>query len=161
VESNIDWRVTEALTLSASATYTDAYLTKTYCLDPSDLTTCTPSGTQLPITPRLKANGIARYDFKWGDYTSHVQGALVYNGAAWPALVSSDRANLGEMPAYVTADFSAGIGLNNWSLELYVDNAFDEHGQNDRFIECSICQAQVYITPIEPRLIGLKFAQKY
>ncbi len=165
MESNLDWRVNEALTLSVSGTYTDAYLTKDYCLDntPCDPTEIpdAPKGTQLPITSRFKGNALARYEFHWGDYNAHVQGAAVYNGSEWPALIASDRATLGKIPDYVTADFSAGIGLNNWSLELYIDNAFDSHGQTQRFDECAICNAQVYVTPIEPRLIGLKFAQKY
>ena len=165
IESNVDWLVSEAFTLSAAATYVDAYLTKDYCLDS---TPCTPGetpdaakGTQLPVTPRFKANAVGRYEFRWGDYNGHLQGALVYNGSAWPALIASDRATLGKMPDYFTADFSAGIGLNNWTLELYIDNAFDSHGQNNRFDQCAICTAQVYVTPIEPRLIGLKFAQKF
>jgi outer membrane receptor protein involved in Fe transport len=86
---------------------------------------------------------------------------MVYQGSAWPALIASDRATLGKMPDYVTADFAAGIGLNNWTVELSVQNAFDAHGQNDRFVECAICTTQVYVTPILPRLISVKFAQKF
>ena len=165
LESNVDWRVSDAFTLSAAATYVDPELTKDYCLDSTPCapgeTPDAPKGTQLPVTPRFKANTIGRYEFGIGSYRGHLQGAMVYQGSAWPALIASDRATLGKMPDYVTADFAAGIGLNNWTVELSVQNAFDAHGQNDRYVECAICTTQVYVTPILPRLVTLKFAQKF
>jgi iron complex outermembrane receptor protein len=53
--------------------------------------------------------------------------------------------------------------VNNWTVELAVENAFDSRGQNDRYTECSteLCQAQVYVVPIQPRLISIKFGQKF
>jgi len=167
VESNVDWLIRDGLTLSASGTYTDPELTRDYCLD---FTPCKPGetpdaakGTQLPITPRFKANAIARDEFKLWGANAHVQGALVYQGSSWPALIASDRAVLGKLPDYVTFDISAGIEVRNWTLELAIENAFDAHGQNDRYTECSteICQAQVYVVPIRPRLISIKFGQKF
>ncbi len=165
IENNIDWRINENLTLSAAATYVDAELTQDYCQDASPCTDTSTidaaKGTALPITPRFKANTVGRYEFDVLGYKAHLQGAAVYQGSAWPALIASDRATLGKMPSYVTADFSAGIGLNNWTLEIFADNAFDSHGQNDRYVECAICTAQVYVTPIMPRVVGLKFGQKF
>jgi outer membrane receptor protein involved in Fe transport len=167
IESNIDWLIRDGLTLSAAATYTDPELTRDYCLDstpcnPGEVPDA-PKGTQLPITPRFKANGVARDEFKLWGTDAHVQGALVYQGSSWPALIASDRAVLGKLPDYVTADFAAGIDVSNWTLELAIQNAFDAHGQNDRYTECSTgtCAAQVYIVPITPRLISIKFGQKF
>ncbi len=162
-ETDLSLRPDEHWTLSAAATYTDAQLTKDYCLDPSDPTSCATSGTELPITPKFKANGTARYEFPVGGVKAHLQGAVLYQSSDWPALIASDRAVLGKIPGYATADFAAGIERDNWSLELSLQNAFDERGQNDRFTECAtgVCDAQVYITPIRPRLVALRFGQKF
>ena len=163
VETDVSLRPDPHWSFTAAATYTDAQLTKDYCLDPSDPTSCAASGTQLPITPKFKANGTARYEFPLASLNAHVQGSVIYQSSAWPALIDSDRAVLGKMPGYATADFALGVDKDNWSLELALVNAFDERGQNDRFDGCAteVCSAQVYITPIRPRLVSLKFGQKF
>ena len=167
VESNVDWRATENLTLSAAATYIDAILTQDYC---QDSLPCMPAstidaakGTALPVTPKFKANAVARYEWSWDDVASHIQGALVYQSSVWPALIASDRAVLGKLPAYTTVDLTAGGVWNNWSFELSIANVFDERGENTRFTGCAtaVCSAQVYTVPIRPRLIGLRIGQRF
>jgi hypothetical protein len=76
-------------------------------------------------------------------------------------LFASDRAALGKMPGYATFDLVAGMDFDNWSAEIGATNLFDSHGQNDRFMECAVCAAQPYITPIQPREIFIRFGQKF
>ncbi len=196
VESDVTWRPIAGLTLNASGAYIDAKLTKDYCgvNDPvthDPITDCSnplviggaqaPSGTQLPITPKFKANATARYEFPLGPVDAHVQGALVYQGASWadlrihaPDLYNNDRivrASLGEQRSYATFDFSAGIAKDSWTLELAVLNAFDKRADLYRFGECTpqVCAAQpavgspgeTYILPNQPRTIALRFGQKF
>ena len=166
VETEVNWVPLDGLNISGGGAYTDAKLTKPYC---SDVTApCTspqaPTGTQLPITPKWKANVTARYEWPAAyDLKAHVQGSLVYEGERWADLRTSERSILGRMPSDTTFDFAAGVERNNWRLEAYVKNAFDERGQENRYAECAIavCGPQTYIVPIKPRLIGIRFGQSF
>ncbi len=164
IESDFSWRPVQHFTLSGSAAYTHAELTQDYCQDTNN---CVPpsaaKGSQLPVTPKFKANGTARYEFSAGPLDAHLQGSVVYQSSAWPDLIATDRAVIGQMPAFTTADFEAGVGRDNWTVELSLLNAFDSRGQNNRYTECSAanCAPLVYVTPIRPRLVAVKFGQKF
>jgi outer membrane receptor protein involved in Fe transport len=74
------------------------------------------------------------------------------------------RDELGQMPSYTTADFSASVEKNGLTLELFLDNAFDERGVTSRYAECDIekCgQIAVYNVPVQPATVGLKFSQRF
>ena len=187
VEVEVNWRPTDGLTIFGSAAYTDAKLTENYCGtllpngDPE--TTCadpqSPAGTQLPITPHFKGNVSARYNFPIGEFDAHVQGSLVYQGSTWADLrihapnpvtgvETLIRENLGRNDSYATVDLVAGVKRGNWHVEVFAKNLFDERGDLSRYAECTIqvCAGdpvfqQVYIVPIRPRLIGIKFGQEF
>jgi outer membrane receptor protein involved in Fe transport len=189
VESDLNWRVTDHFDVTAAGAYTDARLTTPYCgatlPDGTPITVCpgpadplppqAPSGQQLPVTPKFKGNLTARYTWDWGDWKAHLEGVVVYQAAAWADLHSYERALFGEMPAFTTADFSFGVEHNKMSMELFAKNAFDERGIISRGSECTvatdffkgggvqipICGNAVYSFPVRPRLIGLKFGQKF
>ncbi len=168
VETDLTWRAADGLTFSGAAAYTDAKLTKPYCPDLLVNPSCTnsagaPTGTQLPITSKLKANATARYEWNVGPYRAHVQGAVVYQDASWTDLRIDERNIIGRLPAYTTADFTAGVARGNWTLEAYLKNATDERGEVTRFAECatSVCGPQTYIVPIRPRLVGIRFGQTF
>lgn len=171
VESDIQWAVNYNFTLTASAAFYDAKLTENYCgfTDAAGrpVTVCAnpqaPDGTQLPITARFKGNLVGRYAFDWGDYSGHVQGAVVHEGERKSDLRLAQRAILGDLPAYTTLDFSVGLGRDNWKLDFYLRNATDKRGEVSRFAQCaeSVCGAQTYIIPIQPRTFGVKFSQEF
>ena len=177
-ESNLTWVATDHLTLTAGGAYNDAKLTVPYCgvedASGNPITQCpgpldpagplAPKGQQLPVTPPFKGNATARYTFDIGDWNAHAQGSLVYQGASWADLRTVERAIEGQMPAYTTADFTFGVERNGMEIELFVKNAFDSRGNVSRYTECTIgvCGfTDVYAVPIVPRLIGLKFGQKF
>jgi outer membrane receptor protein involved in Fe transport len=172
IESDVSWLVVENLTLSASGTYVNARTTNAYC----DLNTTTqqithdcadpeaPSGTPLPVTPKLKVNGTARYKFDVADYQSFIQGAIIHQSSATSALQTYQESLLGNVPHFTTFDFSAGTGMNNWKVEAYVENAFGKQGQLARVTECesaAICYADYHVYPIKPMNFGIKFGQKF
>jgi outer membrane receptor protein involved in Fe transport len=164
IEANTIWKANDNLTIDAAAAYTDAELAQNYCKDPACLGgVLAPKGQELPITPRFKTNATARYDFIVDEFKAHVQGSLVYNGSAWDDLRTVERAIIGKTPAYTVFNFNAGIGRDNWTLELSVENLFDERAQLYRYSECTpgVCGAQTYIIPNRPRTIGLKFGQSF
>ncbi|MEQ1930298.1 MAG: TonB-dependent receptor [Parvularculaceae bacterium] len=187
VETDVTIVPNDTFSLSMSGAYNNAKLTKDYCLfanpqfdcslpgpapafDPN--ATLAPDGTRMPISPKFKANIIGRFDFSLCTLDAHIQGALVAQTKARSDLRVLNASILGDQPGYASVDFSAGIGRNNWSLEIYADNVFDERGEVGRFAQCdeTICGdeldvtssgGRVYTIPIKPRFVGIKFSNKF
>lgn len=170
VESDLEWAVTRSFTLSASLAYMNAKLTQEYC---QDVTKCgidptyekyAPNGEQLPVTPKVKGNITARYNFPVFQYTGYVQGSAEYVGARWADLRLVARQELGQEPAYAIADFAAGLQIDKMTAELYVSNAFNRLAVIDRYAECDALTCgpiNIYTVPNQPRTIGLRFGQKF
>ena len=170
VESDLQWAVNHNLTLSASATWLHTELKTNACNKASDQADCGPlqdnilaaAGTRLPVSPRVKANLIARYQFPLGGLDGHLQGAMVTQTDVVPVLETANAQILGNQPAYSSFDFTGGVARGNWSAALYIDNAFDKRGEASRYSACTptICTSP-YVWPIRPRSIGLNFSQKF
>ncbi|MGH9641440.1 MAG: TonB-dependent receptor [Terriglobales bacterium] len=185
IESELLWRATAGLTLSASMTALDAKTTRTVCTFVSASNTCTepvlihnpdgsvavalpnsiqaPSDSRLPFSPRFKGNLIARYQFGVGQFDAHVQGAVVAQSDVLPQLAVAFNQLVGDQPGYASANFAAGLRRQHWQTELYVQNAFDRRGQAGRYTECypGTCPAGPYVVPIAARLIGLTVSERW
>jgi outer membrane receptor protein involved in Fe transport len=168
IESDFSWRATEALSLTAAGSYVDAQLDEDYCNDKLTNPTCSgslqaPAGTQLPITSKIKANATARYEWDAGDFHAHVQGAWVYQSKSYADLRTVERDIIGALPSFSSFDFTGGVKRDNWFVEAFLKNAFDERGNVTRYAECAtqVCGAQTYIVPIKPRTIGIRFGQNF
>ena len=170
-EADVAWQPMAGLTLAAGAAYTDAKLTENYCgfLDAqgNPVTQCAapqaPSGTELPVTPKLKANATARYEFPIDDYDVHLQAAWAYQGSSWPDLRIDERSILGKQKAFATVDVSAGLERDAWSMEFSILNAFDERGDLQRFSQCTagVCGGTTYIVPTRPRTFSLRLGRSF
>jgi iron complex outermembrane recepter protein len=176
IESDVTWAPTSDFTLSTSGAFNNARLTEVYCgdLDPvtgKPDTSCTapygplqaPAGQELPSTPRFKGNLTARYEFDFFSLPSHFQGSAVYQTSSWPDL-RNIRTLLGRMPGFISFDFTLGAQLHdNTSIELGVQNAFDERGELYRYAACTtqVCGYEPYVLPIKPRVFSLTLAQKF
>ncbi|HEY6641212.1 TonB-dependent receptor [Povalibacter sp.] len=161
IEMDLAWAASEILTLSGGMSYLDAKLTEDYIPDPEEPPTAS-DGTQLPITPEFKANLTARFVFPVGQLNGSFQGSAVYQGSSWSDLQDADRAALGKQPSYTIADFSAGVGRDSYTVELFVNNAFDERAEFYKFAACAtdVCTIP-YIVTNQPRTVGLRFGQKF
>jgi iron complex outermembrane recepter protein len=174
LESEIEWAVDDHLTLSVAGTGLLRVETTSLFCKPSKLgvpqSTCTgdeidsPAGTQLPVTPKIKVNGTARYGFNIGEYRSFGQVSLAGQSSTTYSLENT-AALVGNSPTFTTVDFSAGTALNNWHLEAYIENAFDRRGELGRNSECAdkanYCSLNAHVYPTKPRQFGLKFGQKF
>jgi iron complex outermembrane receptor protein len=169
VESDLEFAVTEGLTVSGGFSLLDAKLTQEYCDNP---TAClvpgyeqyAPAGTRLPVTPKLKADLTGRYTFPVGSYKGNVQASAVYVGARTADLRQAAAIALGTEPSYAVADLSAGLERNGLTYQLYINNALDKRAVLDRYAECDVLscgQIAVYNVPNQPRTIGVKFGQKF
>jgi iron complex outermembrane receptor protein len=166
-EFQFQWLPLDDLMLTGSGAYTDAELTSDYCGD-ATVHSCpgsaqAPAGTQLPITPLWKLNATARYEFMVGNLNAHVQGSVVHQSGTWSDLRIAERALLGKNQPFSTFDFTTGVEQDNWTLELSVQNLFDERGQLGRYAECTpgTCGFEPYILPTQPRTVGITFGQKF
>ncbi len=189
VETDVDWLVDDHLSIAGSATAVDANLTTKVCgvVDPvteQNVTVCpgpldpnppwAPANTQMPVTPKYKGNITARYQWNMDDFLVHLQGSLSGQSSSWADLrveapnpvtgvETPIRAALGKQPGFAQVDLTAGVERDSWHAEVFVENLFDERGDLFNFPMCTtqVCEHQVYTTPITPRLIGIKFGQKF
>jgi iron complex outermembrane recepter protein len=170
VESQLEWLALDNLTLSASATYVDAKTTQDYCnlnADEGVSHNCTdpvaPSGTQLPVTPKIKSNLTARYKFTVNDYNDFLQAVVIHQGTSTSVLNVEKNDLMGDLPQFTTLDLSAGMGKDNWKVEVFVNNVFNELGQLGRIAQCTndYCYENYRVYPIKPQLFGIRFGQKF
>jgi outer membrane receptor protein involved in Fe transport len=178
VEVSFAGQVTPEFGVTGGFTYTDAESKKFCGADATGkiITSCTDSaavilgGAQLPYTPKFKGEISARYNFDWMGWASHAQATGTYQSSAQAGLRQVDIPLLGEMPSFGTIDLSLGGTKDNWSVEFFAKNLTDERGQLNRYTPCtiSVCGATfpgvprgLYITPIQPRLFGVRVGQKF
>ena len=177
IEGELSWLATEGLTLSLSGTYVNAQTSTRYCPQPNGVVTqdCPAagsgedgaakanSGTQLPVTPKFKGNVSARYEFMAGEFKSFAQGTVFQQSSSTFSLEQDHNAWVGDTPGFTTLDLSAGFGKDNWKLEGYMQNVFDQRGELGRFSQCNtqFCNEHARVYPIKPQFFGIKFSQNF
>ena len=174
LETDLEFAVTQNLTVTGGLSALDAKLTQTFCgipatcaapgFDPSTYEQYAPSGTRLPVTPKWKGNITGRYTFPIGSYKGNVQASAVYVGERTSDLRTLAANALGDMPSYTVVDLSAGVEMNSFHYGIYLNNAFDKRAVLNRYAECDVllCGAiSQYIVPNQPRTVGVKFGQKF
>ena len=174
VEGDISWRLGDHLTLSGAGTYIDAKLRTNFCnldADNNILPDClvaagdvsASKGTRLPIQPKLKVNGTARYDMAFGDVKAFLQGVVLHQSGTRTYLADNDAAILGPTKGFTTFDFSGGLARNNITLELFIQNAFDKRGILSKNTVCvpDYCGAYARSYPVKPQIFGIKVGQRF
>ncbi len=171
VESELHWLPLEGLEVVASGTYVNARTTTEFCdLSPTTqqvTNSCpdptAPTGTPLPVTPRMKGTLTARYTFDLAGYETFVQGDAIHQSSARSYLETNYEEAAGELPQFTTFDFATGFGKANWKLQAYINNAFDELGQLNRTAACAnvYCYENYHVYTIKPQTFGIKFGQKF
>jgi len=168
------------LALTAAGSYTDAKTRQNLCAADDPTYTCTgdgnfiaaPAGTRLPITPRFKVNGTARYSFPVSTYKAYVQGVVAHQSSASSDIrtaavqtgtgdIVNPAAQNGRLAAYTTTNFAVGTEISGFSLEAFVQNAFDVRAELSRFQECGSCSQRVYVVTNTPRTIGIRAGTKF
>ena len=184
LETDVRWLATYNLAITGGAAFYDSKLTKDYCgavspITGEAITDCpagssvdgidfpdgpeAPAGTRLPVTARFKGNLTARYSFDlWGGQ-AFWQAAVVHQGSRRVDLRVAQNDTVGDLKAYTLADFSVGFNRNNWSVDVFLKNAFNNRAQLARFAECKIetCGAEPYTVVTQPRTIGVRFTQDF
>jgi iron complex outermembrane receptor protein len=182
IEAQLDWLATDRLRIGAAAAYYDSELTEDYCDadagdgdDDGDVTECfvdedtqetivkAPTGTSLPLTPKFKANLIARYSFPLGSFDAYTQSALTYQDSASSALETEDNEILGDIPSSTYLNLAFGIEKEKWGLELFVSNATNEDAPLGINTECatSVCGVQPIAVRARPRTFGIRYSYDF
>lgn len=152
------------LSLTSAASYTDAYLTKDYFFGK---TLAAPKGETLPFTPAFKGNVVGRYVWSWNGVQMHAQVAETYQSSSWNNFQSSFRSILGRRNAFGTTDIAFGGERGGKTFEAYVSNLFDRRGINQKGPECNITycgnskDGNIYVNTVQPRLVGVRFGQRF
>jgi iron complex outermembrane recepter protein len=174
-EADFSFRIVDGLTLSGSGTYIDAKLDTDFCgLDrtnnqvdrigaPCTLGVLAGEGTRLPVQPKFKGNLSGRYEFDAGKNKSFVQGTILYQSGTRSYLTDGEFAALGPTRKFTTFDFSAGTKFGEFSVEAFIQNAFDKRGTLTINTVCvpGICGGGARNFPIKPQIFGIKVGQKF
>ena len=155
------------LVLTGAAAYTDAKTRNALCTTlvcpagagADDI--LAPKGTRLPITPRFKITGTARYTVPIGSARAYVQGLVTHQSSASSDLRVAKAEALGRLKAFTYGNLSVGAELRNYTFELFAQNLWDERAQLSRFQACGACDTRPYIVTIPPRTIGLRAGAKF
>ena len=177
IEADLTWMPLPGLSLQWSGTYVDAQLTADLCQYPNPQFDCTlPSGagnanatiaangTRFPTNPRFKMATTVRYDFPLGDAVAYVQGSVFHQTSVSPSLSTEEVALLGLQPAQTSADFMVGVSRDGWNIDLALENAFDQRGQQVRSFSCNlaICgEGAIQVFPVRPRLMSLRVGRRF
>ena len=174
-EGDFSFRIAKGFTLSGAGTYIDAKLTSDFCqlnaagnqVDPIG-SPCTfgalaSRGTRLPVQPKFKGNLTGRYEFEAGTNKSFVQASALYQGGTRSYLTDSEFSALGPTKGFTTFDFSAGTKFGDFSVEAFIQNAFDKRGILTINTVCvpNICGGGARTFPIKPQIFGIKVGQKF
>jgi iron complex outermembrane recepter protein len=153
VESNVDYRVTQNLSLQASASYNDSELTSNsyynanYIVNP---------GERLPYTAYFNFSANTRYERPWGDgYKVYAQYDIAHKGDMWSDLRVIDQHGFGRslQPGYSISNLRFGIKMpgEHWQAEAYITNLFNK----DAIIFTNTGNYDHRETTNEPRVFGL------
>ncbi len=195
-EADINLKPADGFTLTAAGSYTDAKTRKNLCAYDDPTFRCTTpgstgevnfisaeSGTRLPVTPRFKISGVARYEQPVGNAKGYLQATVAHASSASadirrrvlnvaldefdPAVIANPNSyfitanTLGRISSYTTADFSVGMDWTQYSLELFIQNAFDERAELSRSVACGQCFARPTVLVNTPRTIGVRVGGKF
>lgn len=142
VELSVEVKPTDALTVSSWVSWNDAVLSEALPPGPA----YGRSGDRLPITPRFSANLSLRQDFALPmSMTGFVAASASYVGDRQGVFTATAAQVRQEFDAYVRADLQAGVTLNAWSVNLFVNNFTDERGV--LLGDPAIAAASYYIQP--------------
>jgi len=189
IESDFEYKPIQALTLSASGSYNNAKLVTNFCdlnqppnrtllASCSVLNTYTSvsgvpeisggdaaalAGTRLPRQPKFKGNVSARYEFDVSSAKSFVQAQIFHQSGSTSNLNVEYDQLLGDTAGFTTFNFSSGASIGKFSVEAFIENAFDSRGiiSKNAFCEIQYCAQSARSYPVKPQYFGLKIGYKY
>lgn len=166
-EFDMVFAASDALTLSLSASYNNAELLQPYYRNAQEEIDGDPpraaKGTEMPFVPKLQYTAIGRYEFESTRFPGYVQAALAHTDDSWSNLETALRE---KQAAYTIINLATGVHGEQWSLDLFLDNATDERAEIVRYSRGyydpynEITQDSSIVTN-RPRTIGLRYGRQF
>ena len=158
-ETNIDYRITDNLTLQAALNYTDAHVTN--AIDPDYQAYV---GERLPFAPYFSWSWNARYETPLGAaLRGYLQFDMAHKGDMWNGLNPNDP-NTGLprilQPAYTLMNLRFGLNPANserWLAEFYITNLADKNA----IVYSNTGNYDLRLTTNEPRVYGLRLSYRW
>ena len=154
IESDITYLLTPDWTVTAAFNFNQAELAADLLVG-SNLS---PDGTALPNVPDFKGNLTSRYNVVIGGYNSFAQIVYSYVGETYSDIykyktsdVNLDLRDVNN--SYSIVNLSAGIDMDGWGVNMYVDNLTDERAQLSR----GGASYDSTVTVNRPRNVGIRF----
>jgi iron complex outermembrane recepter protein len=157
LELSLEARPLTGLTAAAWATWNTAELTEPL---PADATAQGVSGDRLPYSSRFSGNFSLNQDFPLPhNLTGFAGGSVSYVGNRLGAFAGAGSvvAPRVYLPAYARTDAHAGVRYDTWTVNAYVNNAFDKRG----ILESGADLLPVATLYIQPRTFGVNLTKVF
>jgi len=158
LELSLESKPLAGLTLAAWVAFSDAVLTQAF---PPNTTAYGVPGDRLPYSARFSGNFSVQQDFPLPkNATGFVGLAASYVGDRKDVFTSPppDIPPRQDLPGYAKVDFRAGARIGSWSINLFLNNAFDRRGTLTGGLGNVPPFSLVYI---QPRSAGLSVSKAF
>ena len=153
IEIEAVYQITQNLQVNAGGAYIDAELT---AIDP-DVAGTFFAGDRLPGAPRSSINVGLEYSLEIGGYDAYIRGDYAYTGEYFGAAGETGGLVNPAVGDYGQLDMSAGITLDQFTLELIAKNLTDEEG----LLYASSLGLRGETYRLRPRTIGLSASYQF
>ncbi len=153
VEASLSWRPVAGLIVDGNVSYSDAVLAE----DLPAGNAVAAKGARLPSVPKWTLQANADYEFPLStDLRGTIGGGVrfiddrlgYFDGAAVPRY---------QLPSYTVADLRAGVRFDDFSLDLFLKNVGDAHGQ----VAAYTLGPDARVSVIQPRTLGVSLASRF
>jgi iron complex outermembrane recepter protein len=156
VELSLAVRPSTGLKIGGWVSWDEAELTQPF---PSTSTAYGAPGNRLPYSARISGNIAVDQNFPLSETVTGFVGSTVsYVGSREGEFASIATGLRQEYPAYAKTDLRAGAKLDDWSLNLYVNNLTDRRGLLSGGLNSSPPFAFIVL---QPRTVGLSLTKTF
>jgi outer membrane receptor protein involved in Fe transport len=157
LELTVQARPARGLTIAAVAALDNAELTQDL---PSAGSAVGSAGDRLPFSSRYSGSVSADQDIHLTSrWTGFVGGGLSYVGERQGPFAVGFTEPRFRYPAYAKADFRLGVRDEAWTVNLFVNNAFDRRGIVGGGV--SFAQSPYQVFYIQPLTVGLSLTRSF
>lgn len=149
LDFSVSGRATDSLTFAAKLSLIDNKLTS----DAPQIGG--KSGDRTPNTAKAAAAVSATYAFPLAGHAAYVGLTERYVGqreSSFPGTLSSPNYSI---PSYALTDLNAGCDMQKVKLSFFLRNVFDKRGQLAAFTSFIPLGGNTFITPVQPRTLGV------
>jgi len=154
IEFDLNYLISSEWSVSGTLSYNDGETTAGFVI-PGLVAASVEKGSRLPSVPQWKGHLVTRYQFTLAHREAYAQLSYSYHGDAYSEIRPSERVLQDE---YELINLRVGILFDKWSLDIYMNNIFDERADISASVRNSYEDS---ITTNRPRTLGLKMGMRF